>query len=331
MLKDIHREGGSILGSSRGSFNGEEIVNCLEKEKINACFIIGGDGTHRGILELTKIIKERKLMISIVGIPKTIDNDIAIIDKSFGFLTAVEMAQLAIDAANVEATSAPNGVGLVKLMGRDAGHLALIATLSSRDVNVCLLPEFKYDLYGSEGLLEHVCNRVLSRGHCVIVVGEGAGVGCRDAVISDKVKKDPSGNIIPSDIGTFLKDEIVNYGKVKRGIDITLKYIDPSYILRGAPANPLDKYMCGFLAQNSVHGVMAGYTNFSVGIVKGSSVCIPIEMIANNKPSLVRPDSRFYLRMMLNTGQPSFLNEKKVETDEKKIKESKLEEQNSKK
>jgi 6-phosphofructokinase 1 len=212
-------------------------------------FCIGGDGTHRGMLSLVKAAHRKNQRIAFIGIPKTIDNDIAIIDKSFGFDSAVEVAQLAIKAADVEANSAEYGVGLVKVMGRNAGHIAMIASLSSRDVNLCLVPEFKFDIFGPKGVLEYVCNRLKAKNHCVIVCGEGAGNACSDGLklITErgyKLHADPSGNIYPPDIGGLLKDEIPKYAKEKHGMNVNLKYIDPTYMIRAVPAIPSDKHLC---------------------------------------------------------------------------------------
>jgi 6-phosphofructokinase 1 len=197
-VKDIHTLGGTILASSRGGFDGNRIVDSLERRGINQVFAIGGDGTHRGLLALSKIIKERRSKITLIGIPKTIDNDMPLIDKTFGFDSAVEVAMWAIQCADVEANCAEYGVGLVKLMGRYAGHIAMHASLANRDVNICLIPEFPFDIYGPKGVLEYIMSRLRERHHCVIVVSEGAATGMRDVKLQSKSVKDPSGNIIPA-------------------------------------------------------------------------------------------------------------------------------------
>ena len=197
VVKDIHTLGGTILGSSRGGFDGEKIANAVLERGINQIYAIGGDGTHRGLLNLSKIFKKKKIEVTLVGIPKTIDNDIDIIDKTFGFDTAVEIGMWAIHCADVEANSAEYGVGLVKLMGRHAGHIAMHASLANRDVNICLIPESPFDVYGPKGLLEYVTKRVKERHHCVIVAAEGAGAAVRDTNPHSGSTKDPSGNIVP--------------------------------------------------------------------------------------------------------------------------------------
>lgn len=194
LVKSIHKSGGTVLGSSRGGFDLDKIIEGLLINKINMLFVIGGDGTHRGILKIGEECMNRKLKIIVAGIPKTIDNDIPLIDRTFGFETAVEESIKVIEAAQIEATSAPNGIGLVKLFGRSCGFISLFAALASRDVNVCLIPEEQFNLYGKHGVLEYVLKRVQERGHCVIVVAEGAGEAIRDMKVVDTGITDKSGN-----------------------------------------------------------------------------------------------------------------------------------------
>ena len=75
----------------------------------------------------------------------------------------------------MESHSADHGVGLVRLMGRYAGFIAMEAASASRDVNICLVPEFNFDINGPKGLLEYVLKRLTIKKHVVIVVAEGAG------------------------------------------------------------------------------------------------------------------------------------------------------------
>jgi 6-phosphofructokinase 1 len=242
-VKDIHYMGGTILGTSRGGFDGEKIANALEKNGINMMFTIGGDGTHRGIMALSKELKKRDSKIILAGIPKTIDNDIPLIDRSFGFESSIEQAVKVIQSANIEATCAPNGVGLVKLFGRSCGFIALQSSLASRDVNVCLIPESGFNLYGEHGVLDFVFKRLELKGHCIIVVAEGAGSAVLDKSIHDTGIKDKSGNPILPDIGTILKEEIKKYSENKK-MEVNLKYIDPTYIIRSCPANSFDSNYC---------------------------------------------------------------------------------------
>ncbi|KAL4469541.1 hypothetical protein ABPG74_004794 [Tetrahymena malaccensis] len=306
-VKEIQRLGGTVLGSSRGGFDKDKIVDNLVKHGITHVYCLGGDGTHRGIQALFNEVRSRKLNISIVGIPKTIDNDIPIIDKSFGFETSVEEAVKAIQSAHVEAHCAEYGVGLVRLMGRYAGFIAMEATNASRDAHVCLVPEFKFNLYGEEGVLEYVYQRLLAKRNCIVVVAEGAGEAVLDAQFSNSGEKDASGNTKLSDIGAFLQKEIVDYGK-KKGMEVTLKYINPTYMIRTVPANALDRKMCTQLAQNAVHGAMAGFTGFTVGHVNNRLCYIPLDEICKEGSGRrIKAEDRAWQRLLASTGQPSFL------------------------
>ncbi|RZR74125.1 hypothetical protein BHM03_00032303 [Ensete ventricosum] len=226
-------------------------------------YCIGGDGTMRGAVKIFEEIQRSKLCVSITGIPKTVDNDIGIIDRSFGFQTAVEMAQQAINAAHVEAESAVNGIGLVKLMGRSTGHIALHATLSSRDVDCCLIPENDFYLEGKGGLFEFLDQRLKQNGHAVVVVAEGAGQDIIPRTDAQKQEKDESGNPVFLDVGAWLKTELKNWWEREHpGELFTVKYIDPTYMIRAVPANATDNLYCTLLAHSAIHGVMAGYTGF---------------------------------------------------------------------
>jgi len=242
-VADIHLQGGTILGTSRGGFDGVKITDSIEAKGINMIFSIGGDGTHRGIMALSKEFQKRNLKIVLAGIPKTIDNDIPIIDRSFGFETAIEQAVNVIRCANVEALSSHNGIGLVKLFGRSCGFITLQAALSSRDTNICLIPESKFNLYGEHGLIEFLFKRLEAKHHCVIVVAEGAGDAVLDLKIDSTGRFDKSGNPVLPDIGNILKEEIKKFSDEKK-IEANVKYIDPTYIIRGCPANSFDSHYC---------------------------------------------------------------------------------------
>jgi len=310
IVRNIHKLGGSILGSSRGGFDLDKIVDALVSNGINMLFIIGGDGTHRGINEIANECIKRKLHISVVGIPKTIDNDIPIVDFTFGFETAVEEAVKVISAANVEATSAENGVGIVKLFGRSCGFISLFATLASRDVNVCIIPEEKFELYGEHGLLEYITNRALIKKHCVLVIAEGAGDAILDIKVEDTGMVDKSGNKKLPEIGKIIKDELTSYSKSKN-VDLTIKYIDPTYIIRAVPTNAHDTYYCARIANNAVHGAFAGFTGFTSGVVNLKGVFIPIDYLNTLGSRTLDPTTNSdYLYMMGSTGQPKFRNKK---------------------
>lgn len=311
-VKNIHNIGGTILGSSRGGFNVKEIAQGIVKHGLNQVYVIGGDGTHRGLLELSKYFKENKIEVSLIGIPKTIDNDMPVLDKTFGFDTALDIATKSIKCADVEANSAEYGVGFVKVMGRQSGHIALHASLANRDVNICLIPEFPFEVYGDKGLMEYIMKRLLERHHCVIVAAEGAAGGMKDVKLSSEVMRDSSNNILFPDIGNYLKKEVPEYGMKKYKIDISFKYIDPSYTLRSTAPNTSDKYLCAVLAEDAVHAAMAGYTNCSVGIIRNNSALIPFEYILKKSPRLVSFGDRDWQRLIQSTGQPPFLNDESL-------------------
>jgi 6-phosphofructokinase 1 len=294
-VSNILDMGGSILGSSRGPQDIDEIVDCLERMNIGILFAIGGDGTLKGARAIAEEIGKRGLKISVIGIPKTIDNDISYVDASFGFETAVSEARTAIQSAHNEAVAARNGIGLVKLMGRESGFIAAYATLSNNDVNFCLIPEKSFTL---EGFFDALKVRLERRGHAVIVVGEGAG---QDLVGLNGVK-DPSGNIRLGDVGIFLRDEIRKYFKTAE-MQVDLKYIDPSYTIRSMPANPRDSSFCLQLGHNAVHAAMSGRTNMLVGFWKREFTHVPIDLAVSGRKK-INPDGRFWSTVLSCTGQP---------------------------
>lgn len=277
LVANIHHEGGSILGSSRGGHDVQRICDAIVAMGYNQIYIIGGDGTHKGAVKIFDELRKRKVMASIVGIPKTIDNDIALIDKSFGFDTAVEEAQRSIKCAKIEARSGINGIGLVKLMGRHSGQIAMFSTLASRDVDCCLIPEVKFELDGKNGLFQYIEDKLRSKGHMVIVVAEGAGMDLIEREMPS-TNYDASGNKKLSDVGLWLKTRI-NDDFTRRGREINLKLIDPTYEIRSVPANASDNLHCSLLAQSAVHGAMHGFSGFSIGMINTHFVIIPIEEI----------------------------------------------------
>jgi 6-phosphofructokinase 1 len=242
-VTEIHKEGGTIIGTCRCEFNAEKIADSLIANGINVFFSIGGDGTHKGLQCLAEELDRRGVEIILCGIPKTIDNDIPLIDRSFGFETSIQEAVKAIQVANVECNSTKNGVGLVRVFGRTCGFIALEASKASRDVNVCLIPESKFNLYGEKGVLNFIVNRLNLKNHCLIVVAEGSASAVADLKIDQTGRKDKSGNPVLPDIGDILKKEIKEFGK-ENGVDITLKYLDPTYMIRGCPANTFDINYC---------------------------------------------------------------------------------------
>ena len=301
-VTDILGLGGSILASSRGPQDVAEMADYLQKLGINILFTIGGDGTLRGALALSQECKRRGMEIAIVGVPKTIDNDIQYIQKTFGFSTAVSEAVKAINAAHVEAIGAPNGIGLVKLMGRHSGFIAANATLASRHVNYLLIPEKDFDLEGPGAFLEHLEARIKNRGHALIVVAEGAG----QKFFNTTTQKDKSGNTKLEDIGWYLRNRIMDYF-ASRGMEVSLKYIDPSYTIRAVPANPEDSIFCGFLAQNAVHAAMAGKTEMVVGFWNNIFTYVPIKMAVAERKILHTERSTLWRAVLATTGQPDEL------------------------
>jgi 6-phosphofructokinase 1 len=299
VVSRIAEDGGTILGTSRGAQDPDAIVDCLERENISVLFVIGGDGTLRGAMQVAAKARERGGRIAVVGIPKTIDNDIPYIDQSFGFQTAFAEATKSIRSAHVEAKASPNGVGLVKLMGRHSGFIACYAALAEPDANYVLIPEVPFALDGPRGFLHHLLERVRGRGHAVIVVAEGAG---QHLVPTEEASVDASGNKKLLDIGLFLRTRITDYFAAA-GVELNLKYIDPSYAIRSVEANPFDSVYCIRLAQNAVHAAMAGRTGMVVGRWRGRYVHIPMALAVSRR-NQVCPDGDLWLSVLEATGQP---------------------------
>jgi 6-phosphofructokinase 1 len=295
MVEGIHEKGGTILGSSRGPQDISEMVDTLERMNVGILFTVGGDGTLRGAQAISEEVALRNLKIGVIGIPKTIDNDISYIQQSFGFITAVSESKSAIYSAHTEATGARNGVGLVKLMGRESGFIAAYAALAYNDVNFCLVPEVPFTL---EAFLETLRERLERRGHAVIVVAEGAGQDLKEATS----ERDASGNIRFGDIGIFLRDQIRAYFD-KIETEVNLKYIDPSYTIRSMPAIPHDSGFCLLLGHNAVHAGMAGRTNMVVGFWKNEFTHVPIPMAVSRRKK-IDPKGRLWSNVLACTGQP---------------------------
>ena len=298
-VSQIHNFGGSILGTSRGPQDIGEMVDLLEEMTIDILFVVGGDGTLRGAEAISQECKKRGLRKAIVGIPKTIDNDIMYLDKSFGFETAFANAVQAVRAAYIEATGSLNGIGLLKLMGRDSGFIACYAALAGSNVDFVLIPEVAFELEGSGGLLEALHYRIAKRKSAVVVVAEGAGQN----LLTGKAETDESGNQRYADIGLFLRDRIAESFR-DRKISSTVKYIDPSYIIRSVPANPQDNVYCSLLAQHAVHAAMAGKTSMLVGRWHGAFVHLPLRMVTQGRRK-VDPHGELWNSVLESTGQPA--------------------------
>lgn len=301
-VRDIHLQGGTILGSSRGGQDVVGMVDTLVQQNIQILFTIGGDGTLKGAEAIGQEIERRGLAISVVGIPKTIDNDIDLIDKSFGYETAFDIATPIIRDAHNEATGAYNGIALVKLMGRDSGFIAASASMAMPEVNFLLVPEMHFTLEGESGFLKALEQRLSAKHHAVIVVAEGAG---QHLFNQDSNIKDASGNIKHKDIGLYLKDRISDYFNALQ-LPTTIKYIDPSYIIRSAPANASDSIFCNRLAYQAVHGAMAGKTRFVSGLVNNHMAYLPIAAVTGKRKK-IDLEGEFWYAALQSTGQPHFL------------------------
>jgi 6-phosphofructokinase 1 len=301
-VSEIHQKGGTVLGTSRGSQDPAEMVDTLAALEIGVLFVIGGDGTLRGAAGIVAEIERRRLAIAVVGIPKTIDNDIHFIDRSFGFESAFAAAVEAIRGAHVEATGARNGVGLVKVMGRHSGFIACHAALATTDANFVLIPEIPFRLDGSRGLLACLERRLAERAHAVIVVAEGAGQDLCAETNGDGRATDASGNQRLKDVGIVLRDRITRHF-VERGAEITLKYIDPSYQIRSVPASPGDSVFCWNMARNAVHAAMAGNTEMLIGQWHGRFVHVPLALATRFRKQVDLKDD-LWTSVLEATGQP---------------------------
>lgn len=302
VVSEINEVGGTILSSSRGNQDIGMIVDSLERMNIGILFVIGGDGSFRAAAKIADEIRERGVKIGVIGIPKTIDNDINLLSRSFGFNTAVSKAADVIGSAHVEALGAPNGIGLVKLMGRHAGFIAASAALDKRYANFVLIPEAEFVLDGPRGFLAALEQRIADRKHAVVVVAEGAGQKYCAVEGTDR-----SGNPRLGDIGLYLKKRISDYFEAK-GIEINLKYIDPSYLIRSVPATANDSVFCGFLGQNAVHAGVAGMTNIMIGSWNGEFVHVPIRLVVSGRKQ-VDIKGRLWRSVLEATGQPTFNEE----------------------
>ncbi len=296
-VRGIHTVGGTMLKTSRGPQDIQKIVDRLEELEISMLFLIGGDGTMRAAEKIYDEITERKLLISLIGIPKTIDNDIPYVSRSFGFDTAVAKAAEAIACAHTEAISTMGGIGIVKLMGREAGFIAANASLAMRDANFVLVPEIPFTLEGKKGLLNSLKERLLVKNHAVIVVAEGAGQN----LVAETHQKDSSGNKKLQDIGLFLKEEISKFLKEEK-LEHSIKYIDPSYLIRSVPANASDSLYCGLLGEYAVHAAMAGKTGMLVSYWNGEYIHLPLHLVTQGKKKL-DTNSAIWQAVLSSTGQ----------------------------
>ena len=297
-VDQIHKQGGTILGSSRGNQDPEEMVDELIDKGISLLFCIGGDGTLKGAQAIAETANRRQAKISIIGIPKTIDNDLGFVEKTFGFETSVQIASEIITSAHHEAEGAENGIGIVKLMGRDSGFITATASLANSVVDFCLIPETRFRLDGAEGLCDAVQTKLIQNNHAVITVAEGAG---QELFESRERKEDASGNILKEDIGELLKEELTEYFR-HRNIAINIKYLDPSYHIRSIAANASDAVFCYLLAEYAVHAGMSGKTNLVIGYWNNFFTHVPIHL-ATKERRMVELDSALWRGVVSATQQ----------------------------
>lgn len=300
VVQNINLAGGSFLGVSRGGASISDIVDSIQARRLDMLFVLGGNGTHAGADAIHGECRKRKLKVSIIGVPKTIDNDILLMDKTFGFDTAVEAAQRAINSAYIEAHSAFHGIGLVKLMGRSSGFITMHASLSSGQVDICLIPEVPFTLDGPNGVLRHLEHLIETKGFALMCVAEGAG----QEYLQKSNATDASGNMVLSDIGVHLQQKIKSHFR-EINVHSDVKYIDPTYMLRAVRANASDAILCTVLGQNAVHGAFAGFSGITTGICNTHNVYLPIPEVIKT-PRLVDPNSRMWHRCLTSTGQPDF-------------------------
>jgi 6-phosphofructokinase 1 len=299
-VANITTFGGSILGTSRGKRDVKVMVNRLEALGVEILFVIGGDGSQKGAQAIYEETRSRGNRMAILGVPKTIDNDIMFMDRSFGYQTAFAAAFHAVVSAHTEARGARNGLGLVKLMGRDSGFIACSAALATGEANAVLIPEVPFKLEGKNGLLETIEDRIATRGHAVIITAEGAG---QDLITDAEHSTDKSGNKLHADIGLFLKERIAAHFK-ERNIELNLKYIDPSYIIRSVPAAPEDRIFCLNLGRHAVHAGMAGKTGMVVARWHQSFVHLPMSLVTRGRRK-VDPTGDLWRSVVESTGQPA--------------------------
>ena len=299
IVDHIHEHGGSVLGTSRGPQPPEVMVKYLADRKINILICVGGDGTLRGAKAIADEACRQKLPIAVIGVPKTIDNDVMYVQRTFGVASAMERASQILDCAHMEARSVFNGIGLVKVMGREAGFIACFATLANQEVNLTLIPEVPFAMDGEHGALEYLRKRLLSRQHAVIVVAEGAG---QDLLDSQPGGLDKSGNRKLGDIGVFMKQKVTDHFK-KIGMPVEVKYFDPSYYIRSGRANADDAVFCDQLARHAVHAAMAGKTGAVISYWNGTFMHVPIALATSGKKQ-VDPEGSLWTSVLAATGQP---------------------------
>mmetsp|Transcript_7668 Transcript_7668/g.16695 ORF Transcript_7668/g.16695 Transcript_7668/m.16695 type:complete len:563 (+) Transcript_7668:67-1755(+) len=322
-VKNFHNEGGSTLGTSRGGHDTKAIVDNLVEQGVNLLFVVGGDGTVRGAAKIANEVKERGLPIAVAVVPKTIDNDVPLIDRTFGFETAVEAAREAINVINVEVEGFPNALGVVKVMGRNSGFIAMHSTLGCGIADLCLVPEVDFYLDGPGGIVDHLFERIIKNGKAVVVLAEGAGQNLMAEMgAAGEVVTDQSGNVLLDDVGPWLLKQLKMRlddrleEASEHGDKLYPKYLDPSYMVRGVPPNTADNLYCLQLAHNAVHGAMAGLSSFIVGEVNTRACYLPVDLVANKRNVIDVRHQSLWEYVVFSTGQPAFQNEDDPRDDE---------------
>jgi 6-phosphofructokinase 1 len=300
MVSDIHEIGGTIIGTSRGPEDPKVMLEFLKAQGVGILFPVGGDGTQRGALAIYEEARRQGYPLAVVGVPKTIDNDIQYVTRTFGYTTSVDAARGIIDVAHTEARAVLNGVGLVKVMGRDSGFIAAGASLASGEVNYCLIPEQEFEADGPKGLLAVLQRRLEVKRHAVIVVAEGAG---QHLMSEDHSNVDASGNVRKADIGLYLKERIGAHFQ-RLGQPVNVRYIDPSYAIRGLAANTEDAVLCDMLARNAAHAAMAGCTGLIIGFLHNRMIHVPTGMATDGRKK-VELGSEIWKAVLASTGQPA--------------------------
>ncbi|CAL5226255.1 g9100 [Coccomyxa viridis] len=296
-VDDIQLQGGTILGTSRGGADMRRIAESIGSRRIDMVFVVGGNGGNAGANAIYRECFAINVICSVIALPKSIDNDLLLVERCFGFDTAVEQSQHALMAAKVESSSAYQGIGLVKLMGRQSGFVAMEASMASGLVDICLIPEVPFVLRGDSGLLSYVQHLLDVQGHAVICVAEGAG---QDLLAEGEQDVDLSGNPILQDIGSWLRNQLVS-----TFVDADLKYIAPSYMIRSTTTTATDRVYCKVLAHNAVHAAFAGFTGITVGLVNTHHVYLPIPVVIQS-PRQVDPRGEMWHQLLDSNCQPEF-------------------------
>lgn len=281
----ILTEGGTILGSSRQPFknmrkpdaNGMDkvaaMVNTYHKLKLDCLVILGGNGTHKS----ANMLREEGL--NVVGLPKTIDNDIWGTDMTFGFQSAVDIATTAIDCIHTTAYS-HGRVFIVEVMGHKVGWLTLNAGMAG-GADIILLPEIPYDI---DKVIEKIEDR--DKKGCrftIIAVAEGA-ISREDAALTKKdYKKKMEKYPFPS-----VSYEVAAQIQEKTGREVRVTV--PGHMQRGGSPCPYDRVFASRLGSEAGKLILDNQYGFMVGYKNREIVRVPLEDVAG-KLKTVDPDA----------------------------------------